>query len=556
MANKIEFSVLVSGSEQISRQFSSLSDSLEAFSKTTKSLARDLSQVGQTVSLFGASISGPLVLAFNNAAKSSAEAAAQTKRFQDVTQAFNREIASSVVPVFSRLNDVLGNLFESFQKIDKSVRDQILQGALLAGAFITVGGAITIVVAKVIALASNMASLAASALLGVKALIGIVTANPAILGVALAIGALVYMMFKFKEVGDAVMNTFEIMFIFLKNGFLTIGAFVKGFVAASFQSLSLLVNAVASIQSPLQEQYRALGVLLENNATLARRLAFNDLAAVNENAGKIGEIIQTGQGQFSESFNKMKEDVMGLGDLLLGIFGGGDASGTEGGSTLFSGFMSGLEQIGIKLADLKTQGAQFAQTLHSGMATAFSDIIMGAKSAGEAFKAFGQAMLKAIVDFIAQWLAFQVLSKALALVGVTFAVAQAAIVAAAWAPAAALASLATLGSNSVPASAALTGTVGLANTLAVPKFAQGSGGLKDDTLGMFNKREIIVPTTFSDAIRSGDLSLSGGGNGGGAGLTVDLRGSTFNGITDKLVEDIFTKASENIKNRTLAFGGA
>ena len=83
------------------------------------------------------------------------------------------------------------------------------------------------------------------------------------------------------------------------------------------------------------------------------------------------------------------------------------------------------------------------------------------------------------------------------------------------------------------------------------------GGIKDDTLGMFNKKEIVVPGTFSDAIKRGELSLSGGESQQSSGnIVFDFTGATFNGITDKFVEEVFTKASENITNRTLAFRGA
>ena len=88
-------------------------------------------------------------------------------------------------------------------------------------------------------------------------------------------------------------------------------------------------------------------------------------------------------------------------------------------------------------------------------------------------------------------------------------------------------------------------------TIASQSFAVGTGNVPSDTVANVHRGEIIVPSTFSEAIRSGQLSLSGGEGGAGGGMTVDLRGSEFNAITQELVEQIFTKASENISNRTL-----
>lgn len=47
---------------------------------------------------------------------------------------------------------------------------------------------------------------------------------------------------------------------------------------------------------------------------------------------------------------------------------------------------------------------------------------------------------------------------------------------------------------------------------ALPAFAHGTSGLKDDTLGMFNKNEIIIPASFSKGIKSGELALVGAGS--------------------------------------------
>lgn len=87
-------------------------------------------------------------------------------------------------------------------------------------------------------------------------------------------------------------------------------------------------------------------------------------------------------------------------------------------------------------------------------------------------------------------------------------------------------------------------------TIASQSFAVGTPSVPYDMLANVHKGEMIIPQKFSDALRSGDLSLSGG-NGGQP--TIDLRGSTFNGINEDLVEDMFKKASEMINNNTLSF---
>lgn len=102
--------------------------------------------------------------------------------------------------------------------------------------------------------------------------------------------------------------------------------------------------------------------------------------------------------------------------------------------------------------------------------------------------------------------------------------------------------------------AALVGAAGAVQiaTIAQQSFAVGTPAIPNDMVANVHKGEMIIPATFSDAIRSGDLSLSGSGGGGSNGATFDFTGATFNGVTEEFVKEIFTKAGENIQNRTLA----
>lgn len=271
-----------------------------------------------------------------------------------------------------------------------------------------------------------------------------------------------------------------------------------------------------------------------------------------------------------EKMTELKEETFLLGAAITaGLLGqggfGGDigeidvsSEGEEAQPPAFlAGLGEGINKLKEEVGNLKKLGEEVASTFVKGFGSAFTSMVTGAKSVGEAFKDLGKSMLTALLNYIGEWIAFQILSKVTATATSFFTEGIAVSIASAWAPAAALASLATLGSNAKGATTALITTTALSQALAVPKgFARGSSGIEDDTIGMFNKREIVIPSSFSDGIRSGDLSLSGGdGSNSGSGVTVDLRGAQINGLTDEVVEEIFTKASENIANGTLAFAG-
>jgi len=104
--------------------------------------------------------------------------------------------------------------------------------------------------------------------------------------------------------------------------------------------------------------------------------------------------------------------------------------------------------------------AQAGMAVYQGIGNAITSIIMGAQSAGEAFKALGKQMVAMVVNFIAQRAVAWALEKAFAAIGlgimkaaVVANVGAASALAAAWAPAATAAAIATFGGALVPGAA-------------------------------------------------------------------------------------------------------
>lgn len=94
-----------------------------------------------------------------------------------------------------------------------------------------------------------------------------------------------------------------------------------------------------------------------------------------------------------------------------------------------------------------------AQNIRTNLSNALSSIVMGTMKARDAFKEFGQAMLKAIVDFMIQKVIAFALEKTLLAGQVASAVAAGAATAAAWAPAALVANIASFGGAAMAAAA-------------------------------------------------------------------------------------------------------
>ena len=174
-----------------------------------------------------------------------------------------------------------------------------------------------------------------------------------------------------------------------------------------------------------------------------------------------------------------------------------------------------------------------AQSIQTNLSAAITNIVTGISTAKEAFTALGQAMIQAIVQFMAQKLVAFALEKTLLAGSVASSVAAGAIIAAAYAPAALFANIATFGAAGAAAAASFTAAAAsaaasgllLGNAVNVGLqaggggFAEGSPRVPKDMITQVHKNEIIVPETFADSIRKGDLSLSGNNASGNKGNT-------------------------------------
>ena len=187
--------------------------------------------------------------------------------------------------------------------------------------------------------------------------------------------------------------------------------------------------------------------------------------------------------------------------------------------------------------------ADMYSTAFSGMTTAFSDILMGAKSAKEAFSELGKSMLKVVADFVAKKLSGmitlalfgkQTMSEELAL-----SLAAAKATAMAWSKAAAMVSLASFGANAAPAMAGITATVGLSSALAmVPGLATG-GVVSAPTLAVIGEgryQEAVVPLEKGLFAKLMDGAFPNQGGGSPIVTTLNNYGDINNGSD---LEDLY-----------------
>lgn len=171
------------------------------------------------------------------------------------------------------------------------------------------------------------------------------------------------------------------------------------------------------------------------------------------------------------------------------------------------------------------------QTFQQGLSSAITGIITGSMKAKDAFKELGEQMVQSIVSYLAQQAVAWAISKAISMVAHATATTMAVSLAAAWAPAAFLASVATLGGAVAAGSAALT--AGMVQSIAMTAAATSAGsaggsagfaGGTDTVPAMLSPGELVMPRSFADAVRAGDLTLGGpGASSGGKTIEVNIQ---------------------------------
>lgn len=212
----------------------------------------------------------------------------------------------------------------------------------------------------------------------------------------------------------------------------------------------------------------------------------------------------------------------------------------------------------LTIAEIQKTMAKDMEKVRKSMEKAFagtlSDIVTGAKDADQAMKDLGKALIKIIVDTVAEWIIAQTVGKALQAVTHGITVLFASSLAAAWAPAAVLASIATAGGATAAGMTAMAGatmaTPALQASMAALSMSGGSaGGLAggtDSVPAMLSPGEGVIPATFMNAISTGRLSLSGGGGGAGTQVNIEINNPILSNINDidTLAEEIANRIND------------
>lgn len=154
--------------------------------------------------------------------------------------------------------------------------------------------------------------------------------------------------------------------------------------------------------------------------------------------------------------------------------------------------------------------AEGYRTVYYGLSNALTNVITGAKNAGEAFKELGMQLIQMVVKWQIQRRLAAVMSKSLEAAQMASSTAMAAATAAAWAPAAAMVAAATFGASTASAAAGLTALSTMSRALSVPMLAEG-GIVSKPTLAMIGEggeSEAVIPLSKLGQVSGANVQVN------------------------------------------------
>ncbi len=385
MRLKDEVTKKLQGVEGAFRRFSV---SIKEFAGHLKRMGNDLKFIGTELITLGASLTGPLALAFNSAGRYSKSVSEEITRLKTVTTVFQMDIAQALVPIMNTLTNVLGRLYQAWESLGKAKQQVIIQTAFLAGTFLTLGGVLLRLMGGIMKTAGTIITL-------VRGLTPIQWAIIAIVG---AIALMIQHWERVREVVMPILNGIEIGANMVAIGFhKIIGGMVDGIIRLSLQWGDFL-RVLGSVPGPQQNVFLKAAEGMDTVASRLRILSQTSHQTVTDLQKNIEEVFVTGSGRLVDFVDNVKNNIEDIKRFL-----------NQESTFDFSGWEQKLKDLELQT---KTMGdvmqgvaSQTARAMAQSFSDGFYNLFTGQiKDVKDMFADFGRSVLKILSDVLAQLL--------------------------------------------------------------------------------------------------------------------------------------------------------
>lgn len=371
---------------RVQGNLSRIGQTVDDVGKKFEATGKHISRVGNTLTTLGASVTAPLILAFNQSAQVNLQYANTLERIKISFENLSLSVASSVAPVMDKLANIVQKAVNVWNSIPQVTRDSIIQYTLLAGILLTVVGVFTTLIGKVVAITGVFIRFLA---LG----------N----GFGAILVALVAMVMYWDKVGNVVrkvldaietgLTVLQIGFIKLEKGVITMLANIVGKLVEVY---ALLARAPGPQQNVFLALSEGAGKLQANLAGLAQK-GGQDIAALEQH---LADLFSGKGGMLSTGMDGIIEKARAtVGNVMNYI--------KNAAETTSQSVQKTMDVVGM--ISQKT-----ATAMSSAMADGFFNIMKGQfQNLQDVAVNFGNSILQILAQVIAKWLLVKTLGAAM-----------------------------------------------------------------------------------------------------------------------------------------------
>lgn len=319
MPTNRELEIIMRLRDEVSKQlkgiegaFIRFKNSIKELGVHMKQLGREISQVGHFIGLLGATITGPMLLAFRNSAEYSSRVSTQMERLKNVTTAFQVAIGEALAPIMEKFTNILGTLLNQWNGLGSAQQQAIIQATFMAGVYLTMTGIVVTFIGKIVAFTGEILKLGA-------AFMSLSGAQMAIVALIAAVALLILYWDKLGKVATPVLNALEIGSKMVAIGFLSIVRGINEAFSNILDKASLIYEKVSQFQllpESMKVNYKIAALSLKD---MSNQLRAN--AAVTDNyikslEGGIQKILVTGKGDLVGFFDNAHAKIKSIFDLF------------------------------------------------------------------------------------------------------------------------------------------------------------------------------------------------------------------------------------------------
>jgi hypothetical protein len=385
MPTNRELSIILRLQDEVSKKLAGVQGAIQKFSnsaralgQTLKSTGREISQLGKHLTFLGASITGPLLLAFKNAADYSWSVNKQVVRLKNATLQFQISLANALVPTMEKFTNILGRLLNAWNSLGPVVQQQIVQAVFVAGTFLTLAGGATWLIGKLTSLSGVIIHLTSK-------LLGLTAAQLPLVAIMVLLAAIIGLMFKFQGVANFVMNVFEALFLSIKTGFDSVNLVISRALAFIAGLLEKLFNFLAKLPGKAGESFKKLATEVKIMRAGLDGIGDGAIESIRQNAEELERIIVTKKGSWAGVFDEVKKKI------------------EEMWKALKNPPKADIEPVIDKFKELKEAAAATARAMQTAFSDFFFDVFTNQmKSLKEYVMDFGKQVLRVIADLLAK----------------------------------------------------------------------------------------------------------------------------------------------------------